>query len=203
MASQCPKCHQPVDEDYICCAGIEFQWRCNRCRKRTRGFAIPFGKCLCGGDLTRIEGKESAVEERLLALQQAFQIEVEAVHFYHHLAEAVDDPQVSDFFENMSRMEKEHAQELNEKYHLHVDEEGFLDAKGPIPRPFFDDLRFFSETGDLRSLYNCAITLEMRTLNFFLEKSKTLPEGAERLLYEELAAEEREHIAILESERDR
>lgn len=205
MASQCPKCHQPLDEDYVCCAGIEFQWRCSLCQKRTRGFAIPFGKCLCGGDLIRldeIEQKEVLPQERVLALQEAFQIEVNAHLFYRHLADAVEDPQVSDFFETMSDMEKEHAQELNEKYHLHLKEESFQNIDHPLPKKYFESLRSFADTGNLRHLYDCAIDLEKGTLNFFLSKSDSLS-GKEKELYLELAAEEREHIAMLESERDR
>lgn len=203
MASQCPRCHQPVDEDYICCPGIEFQWRCAKCQKRTKGFAIPFGRCLCGGDLVRVEDKEPLSQEKLLALQEAFQIEIDAVHFYRRLADAVDDPQVSDFFESMSDMEREHARELNDKYHLHLDNAAFEDADHPLPQPFFDDLTLFADSGDIKRLYNSAITLEKKTLAFFLEKSNRMPEGNERELYLELAAEEREHIAMLESERDR
>lgn len=204
MASQCPKCHQWLDEEYVCCAGIEFQWLCSGCQKRTRGFAIPFGRCpLCNGELVRVEGEGPATEERTLALQQAFEIEINAVHFYHRLAEAIDDPQASDFFENLSEMEREHAEELNEKYHLHIDMETLKDTDFPLPQPFFEALSFFANTGDLKKLYDSAIALEKRTLAFFLEKSKLLPEGNERQLYLELAAEEREHIALLESQKER
>jgi rubrerythrin len=141
--------------------------------------------------------------ENIVALQEAFQIEVNAHHFYRRLSEAVDDPQVSDFFQNLSQMEREHAEELNEKYHIHLDEETFRDTDHPLPQPYFDHLCFFADTGDLHRLYNCAIDLEKGTLEFFLSKAKVLPEGKERELYLELAAEEREHIDILESERDR
>ncbi len=206
MASQCPKCHQFVEEDELCCAGVEFQWKCTHCQKRTRGFVIPFGRCpLCGGPLIRMEGegKEMNVQERVLILQQAFQIEVSATHFYRRLAEAVDDPQISDFFENMSQMERQHAEELNQKYHLHLGEETFHDTGTPLPEPFFEDLCFFAETGDVKRLYNCAIDLEKKTLDFFEKKASQMSCGKELNLYLELAAEEREHIALLESERDR
>ncbi len=205
MASQCPKCHQPVDEDYICCAGVEFQWKCVSCHKRTRGFAFPFGRCsLCDGELVRLKEEGELHDERLLALQEAFQIEVSAYHFYHKLAAAVDDPQTGDFFESLSEMEKGHALELSEKYHMHLGESDlFKDLNRPLPRPFFDDLKGFADTGDLRKLYDGALTLEKRTLDYFQKKAATMAEGKERELYLELAAEENEHITLLESEKDR
>src|SRR3989338_6887562 len=171
MASQCPKCHQWLEEDYVCCPGIEFQWRCSSCQKRTKGFAIPFGQCLCGGSLVRVDDKYPLSQEKILVLQEAFQIEINAVHFYRRLANAVDDPQVSDFFESMSDMEKEHAKELNDKYHLHLDETTFKNTDHPLPQAFSDELSFFADTGDLKRLYNSAIALENKTLTFFLEKS--------------------------------
>src|SRR3989338_412400 len=128
MGSQCPRCHQPVDEDLVCCAGIEFQWRCEQCHKRSRGFAVPFGRCeLCGGNLARI-GEEPPSGGRLLALQEAFQIEVSSHLFYRRLAKAVEDPQIGDFFETLAEKEREHANELNEKYHLHLGEGMFCDS---------------------------------------------------------------------------
>lgn len=160
MSSQCPKCHRPVDEDYI--AG-----------------------------------------ERLVALQEAFQIEVESHHFYRRLAEAVDDPEASDFFESLSQMEKDHAEEISKKYHLHPSADLFQDTGKPLPHPFFEPLRFFADTGNFRRLYDSAISLEKKTLDFFEKNAKTLPPGKERDLYLELAAEEEGHIALLESQRDR
>jgi len=49
--------------------------------------------------------------------------------------------------------------------------------------------------------YEIAIGHETRTRAFFEKKAKELPEGPERELFRELAAEEEEHIALLESER--
>lgn len=203
MASQCPQCHQVLDEDYVCCAGIEFQWTCTKCHKRSRGFAIPFGRCpLCGGELLRMVEDEKFDPGRVLIVQAAIQIEISSCLFYHRLAEAVDDPQASDFFESLALMEREHAIELSEKYHVHLAEEAFRDTGHSLPQPFFEDLCFFADTGDIKRLFNCAINLERRTLEFFLKKSKEIPAGVERRLYLELAAEEEEHIALLESQRD-
>lgn len=205
MASQCPKCGQPVDEDYVCCAGVEFQWKCLSCQKRNRGFALPFGRCaLCGGELVRVDDKGPSDDAGGSALREAFEIEISAFHFYRRLAEAVDDPETSDFFKELSEMEREHATELQEKYHLHLDnEEIFRDTGHPLPQPFFEDLRFFADTGDIRRLYESAIALEKKTLDFFTKKAQELSGMKVKELYLELAAEERNHISLLESERDK
>ena len=53
-AMLCPKCHRPLegDEEYICCADSELQWRCTDCGKVSEGFAFPYGMCpYCGGKL--------------------------------------------------------------------------------------------------------------------------------------------------------
>lgn len=204
MASQCPKCHRALEEDYICCAGVEFQWVCVKCYKRSRGFVIPFGACnMCGGSLERSDVDEHPSQGRLLALQEAIQLEINAVHFYHRLAEAVDDPQTSDFFESLSEMEKGHAKELCERYHVDLKDDIYADHGGALPTPFFDDVSVFANTGDVSRLYDCAISLEKKTRDFFLEKAELMAAGPEKTLYLELAAEEGEHIALLESERDR
>ncbi|MBI2082169.1 MAG: hypothetical protein HYT76_01235 [Deltaproteobacteria bacterium] len=203
MPSQCPKCRQVLDEDYICCADIQLQWKCVDCHKRSIGFAFPFGRCsLCGGNLTRVEPVKE-LSRNIQLLQEALQIEITSSLFYRRLSEAVDDPEISDFFETMSDWEKEHARELSQKYHLHLGEEMFQDDNLPLPFPFFDDLSFFAATGNLRRLYDCGISLEKKTLRFFEEKARQMPMSREKELYQELAAEERDHIALLESERDK
>ena len=204
MASQCPKCHEPLDEEGICCAGIEFQWRCVSCYKRTRGFAVPFGRCeLCGGTLERLSGKNAETDARILALQEAFQIEVSSHLFYRRLAAAVDDPQVSDFFESLAEQEREHALELERKYHIHLGRDPLRYSGGRLPYPFFDDLCFFANSGEVSRLFDCAIALEKRTQQFFVEKAAQFAAGALQDLYRELAAEEEGHVTLLETEKER
>ena len=54
MPSTCPKCHEVVAEDVICCADLEYRWKCRSCSKVCQGMAVPYGKCfLCGGNLER------------------------------------------------------------------------------------------------------------------------------------------------------
>ena len=54
----CPKCHRPIegDEVYICCADLELSWRCSACGKVSEGFAFPYGMCPhCNGKLELLE----------------------------------------------------------------------------------------------------------------------------------------------------
>lgn len=204
MATQCPRCHQMVEEDYVCCADVEIQWICTSCHKRTRGFAIPFGRCpLCHGKLERAEIEEHPSKQDLIALQEAIQIEVNGYHFYRHLAEAVDDPDVGEFFNSLSEMEKEHAEELSQKYHIDLGPNVFVETEKRMSEPFFEALGFFPSSVSVEHLYECAIKLEKRAHDFFLRRAESMPEGREKNLYLELAAEEEEHIALLETQRDR
>ena|SRR5215470_2909552 len=81
----CPKCHRRLPDGAICCAEVRCMWRCRRCFKLTTGFAIPYGRCrLCDGELqmfteTDIYGPEA---ERLWAVRQAVQAELDAFLFY-------------------------------------------------------------------------------------------------------------------------
>ena len=51
----------------------------------------------------------------------------------------------------------------------------------------------------LVTLYGRAIEMERQARAFFLQQVEALEEGLEREIYRELAAEEDEHIALLES----
>ena len=54
---------------------------------------------------------------------------------------------------------------------------------------------------DPANLFRIAIAFEQRAAKFFAERGAHAPEGsAERQLYKELAAEEREHVEILTTE---
>ena len=54
---------------------------------------------------------------------------------------------------------------------------------------------------DPTNLFRIAIAFEKRAVTFFSERCELAPKGStEYRLYQELAAEEREHVAILEME---
>ena len=57
---------------------------------------------------------------------------------------------------------------------------------------------------DPATLFAAAIKFEERAVAYFSERQKAAADGSmEAQLYKEMAAEEREHVALLKTERDR
>jgi len=202
----CPKCHQPLegDEQYICCAGQTLQWKCDTCGKVSEGFAFPYGQCpVCQGTLVRDAGAGPVDEDNELAMEAirtAFEIELGGGAYYRKAAEQAQDPLLKELFSRMSEMEDEHLETLQRRYHAEV----------PEPSPDFETTRAAIYAGldhnpqDPANLLRVAIGFEKRAVKFFSDHVEECPEGSvERELYEELAAEEREHVDLLTTELER
>jgi len=117
MPSTCPKCHQVLEEDYVCCADVTYTWKCTQCRKLSKGFVIPFGRCeVCGGALEIVDDSAYRDVARLRPIQQALQAEMNAYTFYSMLAAEATDPDVRALFASLSEMERGHLENLAEKY---------------------------------------------------------------------------------------
>ena len=56
------------------------------------------------------------------------------------------------------------------------------------------------ETGGVKGLYVAALEMEQRTRDHFQKLANELPPGLEKDLCGELAAEEEEHVALLQGE---
>jgi len=207
MPSACPKCHRVLEEDYVCCADVTYTWKCAQCRKLSKGFVIPFGRCEnCGGTLEVVEDSAYQDVARLKPIRQALQAELNAYTFYSMAAAETTDPDVRALFSSLSEMELEHLENLADKYHAPVE----LDS-GQTPNQKISQIIFGGSeeapspgTGSpdqdrLLLLYARAIEMEQRARAFFLQQVEALGEGLEREIYRELAAEEDEHIALLES----
>jgi glutamate synthase (NADPH) small chain len=191
--TDCPKCGQPIDSDdgsYVCCADAIVSWRCTRCSKVSDGFAMPHGVCpACGGTLLRVV-TGPVLDEAVEAVRTAVQIELGGRAFYRAAA-AASHGQLSELFEAFAAMEDDHLETLARRYHVYLD-----DTVGESP------LRAATMPHDPDSLFAEAIAFEQRAVEFFTERATGAP-GAARDLYEELAAEEREHVDLLKTERDR
>ena len=200
MPSTCPKCHQVLEEDYVCCADVSFTWKCNQCRKLSRGFVIPFGRCeVCGGTLEVVDDSSYRDAARLRPIQQALQAEMNALTFYSMLADEATDPDVRTLFASLSEMEREHLENLAEKYHAHLEGDFGPTAHPKIRQIILEGIEQVPARDRLLTLYQRAIEMERRARAFFLQQVEGLGEGLEREIYRELAAEEDEHIALLES----
>lgn len=199
----CPKCHQPLegDEEYICCAMETVQWRCTSCRKVSEGFAFPYGVCpQCGGKLEMLGDRDVEGREAMDAIRAAFEIELGGQAFYTRAASEATEPAMKELFGRLAEMEHEHMETLSKRYH----------AKVPVPSADFHVERaaIFAGIGnrveDPANLFRIAIACEERAVKFFSERCEKVAQGSpEQLLYMELAAEEREHVALLTTEFDR
>jgi len=203
----CPKCHQPLadegDGPYICCAGASVQWQCGECGKVSEGFAFPYGRCpQCGGALAlRDPAAAAALVEHdggaLAAVRAAFEIELGGRAFYQRAAADCRDEELRALFRRFAVMEGEHMETLARRYHV--------DMPDPPAQFHLETTAVFAgvdaRIDDPSDLLRIAIGFEQRAARHFAECAEGLaPGAAERRLYEELAAEEREHAQMLAAE---
>ncbi|HTP26831.1 MAG TPA: NADPH-dependent glutamate synthase [Anaeromyxobacteraceae bacterium] len=195
----CPRCHRPLEEheEYICCAASSLAWRCAECAKVSEGFAFPYGLCpACGGKLAPLPERMLA-DTALEAVRSAFEIELGGLAFYKHALHQASDPLMRKLFEKLAQMESEHMVTLSRRYHIEAPE---APAAFPLERAALS-AGLENHPQDPDNLFRVAIGLEERAARFFDEAGATFSaDSAERELCLELAAEEREHVAILTTE---
>ena len=203
MPSSCPKCRRVVEEDEICCAQVRYTWRCKSCFKLTSGFAVPYGKCfLCAGDLELIQNRDLGDSMRFQAIRDAVQFELNSFHFYKLARDRAANPEQRAVLERLYEAELDHLHELEEKYHAHLDREVVelsANEQSLLASWLFRGIRVTEESG-VADLYEVALEMERRTRDHFRNLARGLPAGLEKELCEELAAEEDEHVALLEGE---
>jgi homotetrameric NADPH-dependent glutamate synthase len=202
----CPKCHRPYapgedGEEFLCCGDRVLSWRCGGCGKVSEGFAFPYGMCpACGGklevaDATQVEGAASTE-----AVRRAFEIELGGMAFYGQASRDARDPVMRELFERFLGMEKEHMATLSRRYHVEIPQPA---ATFPVERAAVY-AGAASKPEDPENLFRLAIAFEKRAVAYFQERMDATPAGSpERRLYQELAAEEEEHVALLTTERER
>lgn len=199
----CPKCHRPLEDDneeaYVCCAAAQIEWSCGACGKVSEGFAFPYGACpACGGKLHLRNAPTVTEDAELEAIRTAFAIELGGRAFYTRAAAESPDPELQDLFGKFAAMEAEHLATLARRYHI----------TASVPPSDFPVVRAAIYAGvenhpeDPINLFRIACAFEERAVQFFTERVATAPANAARL-YRELAAEEREHVALLNTELER
>ena len=203
MASICPKCRQPLDEDAICCAGLTSTWKCSRCGKLSTGFVVPYGRCfLCGGDVVVTKpASPDATATRII--EDAVRFEVEMYQFYRLGRERATDGIQKEVFSELFAKEQDHLEELERKYHVHLDPRMLQtpgDTEVVLASWIFEGIDMTEPSGSVRPLYEKALQMERRTRDYFAKRARELPAGPGRETCRELAAEEAEHVAILEAE---
>lgn len=205
MASTCPKCHQVIEDDSVCCAEVKYTWKCGSCGKLTSGFAVPYGRCfLCGGRIEVVEGYSGAQPEQVEIVREAVQFELDMYNFYRlALQHAVDERQRA-VLEELYLKEQDHMAELEDKYHVHLDADVKHlpeSAQELAAQWIFEGIDLEGPEGKVLPLYDVAIRMETRTRDHFRARAAAAPEGPQKAVYQELAAEEEEHVSLLETER--
>ena len=202
MPSTCPKCRSVVEDDEICCAQVRYTWRCKSCFKLTSGFAVPYGKCfMCGGHLEVIPDRDLGDSMRFRAIRDAVQFELNSFHFYKLARDKAGSPEQRAVLERLYEAELDHLHELEEKYHAHLDRsvvELSSNEENLLSNWLFQGIRV--EGSGVGDLYRAALEMERRTRDHFRKLARELPAGLEKELCAELAAEEEEHVALLEGE---
>ena len=203
MPSECPKCRRVLEEDEICCAQVRYTWRCKNCHKVASGFALPYGQCfMCGGELETISGRELGDSMRFRAIRDAVQFELDSYHFYKLARARAATPEQRLVLERLYEAEVEHLHELEERYHAHLDPDVIdlsPESQRVLDKYLFQDLPLGAEAS-MADLYGAALEMEKRTRDHFRHLAAELPDGLEKDLCLELAAEEEEHVAMLEGE---
>ena len=198
--SICPRCQRPLEDEepYICCAGQQLRWRCSECHKVSEGFAFPYGMCPhCKGKLELIDRGAIEDDAALAAVRKAFEIELGGHAFYERASRESKDPVLQELFSRFAGMEKEHMDILSKRYHAELPKD--KDAFQLDHAAIFAGVDRHPE--DPANLFRIAIAFEERAVEFFTREGELAPAGSvERDLYRELAAEEREHVALLTTE---
>jgi glutamate synthase (NADPH/NADH) small chain len=206
MPSTCPKCHGVVAEDVVCCADLVYTWKCVRCHKVSSGFAIPYGKCfMCGGALEVVKGHEFDDPLKVRPIRDAVQFELNSYHFYRLALRKTGDPTLRVVLNELYQHEVDHLHTLQERYHTHLSDD-LLNlsprAEWLLEEELFKGIALDDPRGGPAGLYDKAIEMERRTRDHFNRLAAELPDGAEKEVCQELAAEEEEHVALLETERE-
>jgi rubrerythrin len=127
------------------------------------------------------------------------EIELGGVEFYRRGAERAEQPALKELFGRLAGMERGHIEVLNRRYHA---------APSTVPASgiSLSQIAVYADADaapdSLDGLLELAIQLETRARNFFAAEGARLPAGSpQQSLYQELEAEEQEHIDLLIAER--
>ena len=203
MPSSCPKCHRVLDEDEICCAQVRYSWRCRKCFKLTSGFAVPYGKCfLCGGELEVIPGRELGDSMRFRAIRDAVQFELDSFHFYKLARERPARPSSARCWNGSTKpswtictsWRRSTTRISTAKWWSYPPTSSTCWPTGSSAASSWTRSRGLPACTRPRSKWSAARATISRS------SRASCREGLERDLCQELAAEEEEHVAMLEGE---
>lgn len=203
MPSTCPKCHRVLDEDEVCCAQIQYTWRCKTCFKLGTGVAVPYGNCfMCGGTLEVIPDRDLGDSMRFHAIHDAMQFELSSFHFFRLARERVTRLEQRLVLERLYEAGLDHLYDLEGRYHAHLDSE--MVELATNEEKLFSDWPFrgiqLTQDPGVIELYKLALETEQRARQHFRQLASEFPAGLENELCREVLAEEDEYVAMLETE---
>jgi rubrerythrin len=157
---------------------------------------------MCGGDLEVIPTRDLGDSMRFRAIRDAVQFELDSFHFYKLARDKAKTPEHRAVLERLYEAELDHLYELEEKYHAHLDREvvELSDNEDAVLSNWLFRGIHVTEDSGIADLYRAALEMERRTRDHFRKLATDLPHGLEKDLCGELAAEEEEHVALLEGE---
>jgi rubrerythrin len=159
---------------------------------------------MCGGELEIIKDRDLGDSMQFRAIRDAVQFELNSFHFYKLARDKAASPEQRAVLERLYEAELDHLHELEEKYHAHLEREVVelsKDEEKLLSNWLFKGIQVTASSG-IVDLYRMALEMEMRTRDHFQKLARELPEGLEKDLCSELAAEEEEHVALLQGELD-
>ena len=151
----------------------------------------------CGGAREALHRDGVSGEAGIQAIRTAFEIEIGGLEFYTKASAQAGDPALKELFGKLAGMEREHMDTLTRRYHLPLPEtnDGFRVDLAAVKAGVEGRIE------DPAPLFKAAIAFEQRAAAFFEERAHAVAAGSvEQQLYRELAAEEVEHVALLETE---
>jgi len=195
-----------MEDDSVCCAEVRYTWKCKSCGKLSNGFVVPYGRCfLCGGENEVISGYSGANPDQVEIVREAVQFELDMYQFYRLALQRTRNPEIRDVLQELYLKEKDHLSELEDKYHVHLDadlRELPADREKLVAQWIFAGIDFAGDKEQALALYDKAIAMERRTRDYFKGRAAAVAAGPQKEIYRELAAEEEDHVAILETERE-
>jgi hypothetical protein len=157
---------------------------------------------MCGGELEVIPDRDLGDCMRFQAVRDAMQFELNSFHFFKLARERATTPEQCIVLEHLYETGLDHLYELEERYHVHLDWE-MVDLASNEEKLLSDwpfrGIRVKQDAG-VADLYKVALETEQRAREHFRQLASQFPVGLENELCREVAAEEDEHLAMLQTE---
>ena len=145
---------------------------------------------------------DSAEVARLDVIRTAVQLELDAFYFYKLAREQARHWDQRAVMERLYEAQARALQELEKRYHAHLDRRAMelsLDAQDRLAHRLFRGICLSDHSG-VRELYSAALEMERRTHDQLRRLEAKLLSGPDKETLSDLAAQDDEHVTLLECE---